>query len=215
MRYFYIFACLLIGCAAPASAGDYKGRGLSWTGFYLGAHVGGAGSTIDWTYRTGLETADHDGSGAFGGAQVGYNMQSGAWVFGIEGDISAAGIDGSTPCPNPIFKCASDITMLGSVRLRAGYALSNLMVYATGGFGFGQVEIYTQVPPGPKASTEKTRTGWTIGGGLEYGMGGGWSLKAEYLYYDLGDHPCIVDNVQTVDADVGVHTGKVGLNFRF
>jgi outer membrane immunogenic protein len=105
--------------------------------------------------------------------------------------------------------------MLGSLRLRTGYAMGNVLVYATGGLGFGHIDISTQVPPGPVTGTDKTRTGWSLGGGLEYGLGNGWSVKAEYLYYDLGDHTYVVDNALIVDADVTVHTGKVGVNFRF
>ena len=209
------FSVFALGLSS-ANAGDYsRASGYGWTGLYVGAHLGGGGSTVDWTYVPGGTTADHDGSGAFGGIQVGYNMQSGSLVFGVEGDLSAADINGSTPCPNPAFSCASEITMLGSLRLRAGYAMGNVLVYATGGLGFGHIDISTQNPPGPVTGTDKTRTGWTLGGGLEYGMGNGWSVKAEYLYYDLGDHSYVVDNALVVNADVTIHTGKVGLNFKF
>lgn len=209
------FALFALGLG-PAQAGDHlRMSGYGWTGMYIGIHGGGGGSTVDWTYAGSSNTADHDGSGAFGGVQLGYNFQSGSMVFGVEGDLSAADITGSTACPNPVFTCASEISMLGSVRLRAGYAMGNLLIYGTGGVGFGHVEISTQVPPGPVSGTDKTRTGWAAGGGLEYGFGHGWSMKAEYLYYDLGDHSYIVDNALVVNADVIVHTGRVGLNYRF
>jgi outer membrane immunogenic protein len=36
------------------------------------------------------------------------------------------------------------------------------------------------------ASMSTTKTGWTVGGGVEYALLNGWSLKAEYLHLDFG-----------------------------
>jgi outer membrane immunogenic protein len=199
-----------------AAAQSPKGStpGYNWSGYYIGAHVGGGSSNVDWTYLASGNTADHDGSGAFGGIQAGYNLQSGALVYGIEGDLSLGSIDGSPPCPNPAWTCATDISRLASLRLRAGVAMDSWLLYATGGLGYGAIDVRTSNGAADFGS-EKSRLGWTVGGGIEYGIGGGWSIKAEYLYYDLGSNRSAVDVGLIVDTDVTVHTGKFGVNIRF
>jgi outer membrane immunogenic protein len=95
------------------------------------------------------------------------------------------------------------LTDIGTARARAGVLTGNTLWYATGGFAWGTVkDSYTFIgsanpalfgaaaQPGPflpaAASFSSTRTGWTIGGGVETKLGGGWSAKLEYLYVDLG-----------------------------
>lgn len=95
-------------------------------------------------------------------------------------------------------KRESNLDWLSTLRVRAGYALDdNLMVYGTGGVAFlKQTENRTQfmlekfigsgnrywTVPTFVESASPTQIGWTLGGGLEYQIAGGWSLKAEYLY---------------------------------
>jgi outer membrane immunogenic protein len=67
------------------------------------------------------------------------------------------------------------------------------MIYATGGLAYGNVDYSANtnftVQGGPfyRSSFTETNLGWTVGGGLEYAIGHHWSVKAEYLYYDLGN----------------------------
>lgn len=216
MRRLFLSAVVLCVSAVPGMASDYKGMSSpSWSGPYIGVHAGGASSSIDWTYSVAGTTADHDGDGAFGGLQAGYNFRSGGLVWGVEADISAAGISGSTPCPNPSFSCDSDIRWLGSVRLRAGFTTGNVLIYGTGGFGFGRVEISTTHPVVGTNGSERNETGWTAGGGAEFLVDRNWSIKGEYLYYDLGAGTYTVDNNLKVRADTTIHTGKIGFNYRF
>ena len=88
----------------------------------------------------------------------------------------------------------------GTVRGRLGFTpLNNLMIFATGGLAFGRIEYAGNINrsailvnfniPG---SDTATPTGWTVGGGVEYALTNRWSVKGEYLYYDLGNetsHP--------------------------
>ncbi|MER8928118.1 outer membrane protein [Mesorhizobium sp. M0859] len=217
MKKVFLSAAFLAAALTPAIAADVVelpvASTYNWTGLYLGAHVGGGSSKVDWEYTVG-GTADHDGSGALGGVQAGYNFQSGNIVYGIEADISAAHIDGGTACPNPTFSCDSDVKMLGSLRGRIGYAMDRLLIYGTGGLGFGRVEISTSGPIGTNG-TSKTRAGWTLGAGLEYAFTDHWSLKGEYKYFDLGKGDYTVDTGLNVEAKVRIHTGVIGLNYKF
>src|SRR4029077_6535377 len=88
----------------------------------------------------------------------------------------------------------------GTLRARLGFVPwdSRLLVYGTGGLAYGHVEssaAYAQTgclffvcgsPTGAAGSASTERVGWTAGGGFEYALAQHWSVKAEYLYYDLG-----------------------------
>lgn len=212
-------ALVFAAMAVPATAADMSAPlevpvSSDWSGFYLGAHVGGGRSIIDWTYDLG-GTADHEGEGVLGGAQAGYNFQSDNWVFGLEADISASGIDGDTDCPNPAFTCSSDAKWLSTVRGRVGYSFDKLLVYGTGGLGIGRFEMSTDNGAGTSGSTTKTDTGWVAGAGVEYAISPRWSVKAEYMYYDFGKTSYEVDGGLGIEVDQRYHTGKVGVNFKF
>lgn len=203
--------------AADPSYWDQPSPTFDWSGFYVGAHVGAGGSRVGWEFIPGGTTANHNGSGAFGGIQAGYNMQYDSLVFGAEADISYAGINGSTPCPNPDFACQSRINWLGSARLRAGFAFDQVMIYGTGGLGFGNVRMQTVDLVGALGTSGETRTraGWTLGAGAEFAFADGWSLKGEYVYYDLGRANYTVFPGLEARARTQIHTGKIGVNFRW
>jgi outer membrane immunogenic protein len=196
-------ALAAIVCAAlPARAADLpSGPYLSsetygaynWTGFYAGLNIG-----YDWgsASNTGLSP-----SGFAGGAQGGFNWQSGSIVLGGETDLQlSAASDNSGPFKfsNPWF---------GTLRGRAGYALNNILFYATGGFAYGE----GTVDLGP-LSESHTALGWTAGGGLEVGLTRRWSVKAEYLHVDLGAENYALTGVS---HEITANVLRFGGNFRF
>ena len=152
-------------------------------------------------------------SGFIGGGQVGYNLQfANAWLIGIEADIQGTGARGSASAigivpiaglPPSTAQAQSNISVnnavdyLGTVRGRLGYLVTpTLLIYGDGGFAYGGVhegvDIASTFPPSGLGlspgfgSFTNTRPGWTAGGGLEWLFSPNWSVKAEYLYYDLG-----------------------------
>lgn len=154
---------------------------------------------------------DLEPAGFLGGATVGANWQINRMVLGIEADISFGSIKGSKsvstllPFNVPLVPYThtgeQKLDWLGTVRGRVGVTLAdNLLAFATGGLAYGHTETHTSnISNGPAinftscafqpclaGSSSKTLLGWAAGAGLEYGMGP-WSLKAEYLHYDLGD----------------------------
>ena len=136
-----------------------------------------------------------------GGAQAGYNFQSGPWVFGIEGDLQATGAS-DTFAPwkfsNPWF---------GTVRGRGGYAFNNIFFYGTAGLAFGELIGQTF-----GVSENHTNVGWTVGLGAEFGLTPNWSAKAEFLFIDLND-----SNFTITGLPNGYHFGllRAGVNYRF
>jgi outer membrane immunogenic protein len=174
--------------SAPAMSGLYN-----WSGPYAGLNIG-----YEWGKVT--NTAGEP-SGLMGGGQVGYNWQSGQFVFGAETDIQFSGAD-DTFAPwkfaNPWF---------GTLRGRVGYAFNNILVYGTLGLAYGELK-------GTFLALDETRTevGWAGGVGAEYGFTPNWSAKVEYLYMDLASR-----SFSITGTDNGLHANllRLGVNYHF
>lgn len=180
--------------------------------------------------------------GFIGGAQIGYNFQINQLVLGVEADIqytdlqetvnvvTALGAGSAFPgTRNNIFN--SELEYLGTVRARLGYAFDRTMVFVTGGLAYGEVStsanLFGPLPANVlqfTGSRSDTEFGWTVGGGVEHAFTNNFSVKAEYLYYDLGN-TTVAANVIAGSGGVGTgydvtfkntgHIARVGLNYRF
>ena len=186
-----------------------------FAGAYIGAAVGYARQRVEITNETagapanGLTFKDNDGSVTFGG-YVGYNFQHccSPLVFGIETDFNYVDTSptGRDIEPGPLAtetaSLESHMNWFGTLRGRAGYMVhDNLLLYATGGLAYAKVEhtlslenIGASQPPftnfgNASSSSDKTKVGWTVGGGAELLHDSNWLLRAEALFVDLGDNP--------------------------
>jgi outer membrane immunogenic protein len=222
----------------------------NWTGFYIGAHVGGGWNESDTStiflpsaaaFNALPFTVSHDHSGVMAGGQIGYNFQTNNWVFGIEADASwtdwssgytvgpildAAGV----PIAGSFQTAATDFDFFGTVRGRLGVAVNNWLLYATGGLAYADIRhtVLTAFPPPAGVGSAFTgtsgddfRAGWTVGAGVEWGFAPNWSLKAEYLYYDLGDitvtglDPLFPAFSTSTTFENRGHIARGGINYRF
>ena len=196
----------------PSKAPSYSAPSyFSWSGFYTGLNGGYGFGNSTITDATGISTGSFNMSGALAGVTLGYNYQTGVWVWGLEGDLDASWIKGSTTV-NCGGTCETKNSWLGTARGRIGYAWDRWMPYITGGAAFGDVKM---TPVGGASETD-TRFGWTAGGGLEYAFQGAWSAKVEYLYVDLGKASCSVATCGVAN-DVTFKTSIVrgGINYHF
>lgn len=196
-------AAALIFATLPAMAADvsrgpvYVAKapvlGYNWSGAYLGLNLGYLWDTVG-----NLRTSPR---GIAGGAQAGYNWQSGQLVFGGEADLQGSAAE-DTFAP---YKFANP--WFGTVRGRIGYAFDNVLLYATAGlaYGGGKLEI-------PGLSESRTHFGWTGGGGIEVGLTPNWSAKAEYLFIGLGDRTYVLSGTS---AGIESHLARFGVNYRF
>jgi outer membrane immunogenic protein len=145
-------------------------------------------------------------NGFIGGGQVGYNWQITNALVGIEADIqglSRAGNSGSITSTAVVVgvpvtsteSASTSTSWLGTARGRLGWvATPTLLLYGTGGLAFGEVKASDALlQTGTNgfigtsaASVSSTRAGWTAGAGVEWMFAPKWSLKGEYLHYDLG-----------------------------
>jgi len=183
-------------------------------------------------------------SGFTGGLTLGYNWQSGDAVVGIESDFDYFGNKGSAsgtavyPCCAPstfTVNSAVSTDWLFTLRPRVGLASSNWLFYVTGGLALTQLKGNFSFTDTFASATEsgafsRTRAGWTIGGGAEYALLNGWSVKAEYLYVDFGSVATTSNNlsallygipsvisVQTFTHAADLHSNivRAGLNYKF
>jgi outer membrane immunogenic protein len=187
-------------------------RVYDWSGFYVGINGGGGWGNSNYDFvGAGLGSTDIGVSGALVGGTIGANYQAGAAVFGIEGDLDWSNIRGSAACP--VGTCETRNHWLSTVRGRLGYAADRFMPYVTGGVAFGGVRANV---PGVGAASD-TRTGWTVGGGIEYAMLNNWSAKLEYLYVDLCRFDCggACGVAPPTNVDLRTHVARVGLNYKF
>jgi outer membrane immunogenic protein len=229
--------------AAPATAGD----AYNWTGLHAGINAGyGAGqfrlplsadinsppNTYSLSGKLGI-----DGNGFVGGAQIGYDyLFPDRWLIGFETDAQGTTISPDLSASGPLESSGSyainlgaKLDFVGTARARVGYVLpENVLVYGTGGLAYGGVGI-TAALHVQSASNHADLTlerygvdvGWTIGAGVEYPVTDKLSLRAEYLYVDLGSHTVLAGQFTapnlsgsgTVTVVTNAHIGRIALNY--
>jgi outer membrane immunogenic protein len=207
--------------APPAYAPPF-----TWTGHYIGVHLGGLWGKKDWS-NTIIGNTSHDLSGFLGGGQIGFNYQTGQWVWGIQGDWAWTNADGSSSCISGTLgataaTCSSDVDWLASVTGRLGYSWDRSLLYVKGGFAW-EKDKYTYSVTAPaalarSASPSNTRSGWTLGVGWEYAFQNNWTAFVEYNYYDFGTRTinfATAPATYAVDIKERKHVVKAGINYLF
>jgi len=193
---------------APA----YSAPAFSWSGFYVGLNAGyGWGTASGGNSITG-EGFNTRATGWLGGATVGYNLQTGSWVWGLEGVIDYSTVKGTSTsnCDG----CEVRNSWLGTARGRIGYAFDRYLVYGTGGAAYGDLKL--TLPGGGSRSVTDNKLGWTLGAGVEYAFMGAWSVKAEYLYVDLGNFTCPAATCSDAGTyKLPLNIARLGVNYRF
>ena len=205
----------------------------SWTGCYIGANAGGGWDRESVTDNTiDFDLGSYRAGGAIGGGQIGCDYQAGNWVLGAQGLFDAAAFAGSNhvvPAPTSrqsgnVLDVSSKTSWTATATARLGYAIDpQLLLYARGGAAWmrsGTTFAQTGMGITNTFTGAETRTGWTVGAGLEYLVAANWSVFAEYNHMDFGSgtlntraadptiFPQLIQASRTVDAVT------VGLNFR-
>jgi opacity protein-like surface antigen len=209
---------------APAAART------DWSGLYAGLEGGGAWGRSKHLNSGGL-TADHASDitpeFAVNGGTIGYNAQfGGAWLFGLEGDMSWTNADGSASNLAPKFNPASSSEtmehLLSTARVRLGAVPADRwLAYVTGGVVLADVEAIAHQPNGDSFSQSVIRPGWTAGAGIEYAIDRNWSAKLEYLHVGFNNAPYLNNlnpAVNGVNRGGGVPLSdelvRAGVNYR-
>jgi outer membrane immunogenic protein len=211
--------------AAPISSAA-EAAAYNWTGAFAGLNVGygwgrsdrkdltvvdpppfggGAGGFDRYNAAGGFQFPNVSPQGAIGGAQVGYNFQTGRVVWGALADfqfsditdISTVNVPSITLPPGVTFFAqnqthSTTINWFGTARGRVGYAFNNFLPYVSGGLAYGRIESQLNVfIPATGANLNgiqaMMRTGWTAGGGFNYAVNEHVVMGVDYLYIDFGD----------------------------
>jgi outer membrane immunogenic protein len=183
---------------------------MNWTGFYLGAVGGGGFADTRHTDGLGTTTGHFDQNGGTAGGTVGYNWQTGTFVFGLEGDLSWADITGSTSS-NCLTSCFTTIRTFDTARARVGVAFDNWLPYITAGAAIA--DIHAGQSGSINGST--TRIGPTVGAGLEWMFAQHWSAKAEYLYSTFDSQATYSGATSVNVSERNVNLFRVGLDYHF
>jgi len=227
----------LVTFASQASATDLgtpasdRLSAWSWTGCYLGAHAGGLwGDSDKWIPRTpggafeGVSLGGHSVDGIIGGVQGGCDYQAASGVvIGFAGEYGWTNADGTHPSAREtgVFY-HSEVEALTSVTGRLGYAFNRAFLYVEGGAAWEQVDYRASTTMiGTAYRASDTRSGWTIGGGSEYGFTDRLSAFIEYGYYDFGTERIRLSPQYSflptafVDIEDTANVVRAGINLRF
>jgi outer membrane immunogenic protein len=206
----------------------------NWSGFYVGANVGGSwdnGTTTN-TALSGafVSSGSSHNSGVIGGGQVGYNfMTAPNFLVGLEADVQGTSLKGMEYSIDGTNSRSSQLDSFGTVRGRAGFTADNWLFYGTGGYAWSdgsvtRTQISTVVgatppipaPGGTVESADNFRNGWTAGAGVEWGIARNWTAKVEYLYVDLGNATSVfpLSNRQQTSS-LTMNVARFGLNYKF
>ncbi|UDL95198.1 outer membrane beta-barrel protein [Lichenihabitans sp. PAMC28606] len=245
---------------SPPPAPFYPAPIFTWTGFYAGVNAGasfdnkaGSATANGFTAANGFVGGPATGSfgpfrggssstGFVGGGQIGYNIQNGMFVYGLEADIDYFGGGGGKTrsyADNVVFPGGTLTTRsrggdgyLGTVRGRLGVAaFDRTLLYVTGGLAYGDYGTSTRSARFTNATgtnfidfngngNDDTRIGYAVGAGVEYAFTQQISGKIEYLYTDLGSRKYNLTNPNTgavisARSDGTSQIARVGLNYKF
>ena len=202
-----------------------------WSGMYIGGHVGwghlrDSATTVGAGGFFAPGTANAMTSDQFiGGIQAGYNfMVAPRILLGFEGEFTwltqgySAGF--VTNAPPTVLTYTSNPDWVATAAGRLGYTQDKMMIYAKGGGAWldSRYGAFQTPAAGIAFSASNVRTGYVVGGGLEYGISQNWTAKAEYAYLDFGTESYNV-GFGGATAATGIKTEmqqvKLGLNYRF
>jgi outer membrane immunogenic protein len=207
---------------APAYKAPLPVAAYSWTGCYLGAHIGGA-----WVRKDAVEISfgslgGHDADGGLGGFQGGCNYQVGVWVIGIQGDYAWTDVEGSHTLPvsflGPGITGHSEVRSLASLTGRIGYGWDRFLGYVKFGVAWERDKYRAKLNGETFSEASESRDGWTIGIGGEYAFTESLSAFIEYNWYDFGTgRNTFVSPFGTfvVDIEESKSVLKGGINWRF
>ena len=238
-KFLILLSVLASGVAVPAYADD-----ASWTGPYVGGSLTVASGSAMWSDIVVPSDTGQNLSGEFtrqnitgvgGGVQVGYQKQMQHLVVGLEGRLGYGDVNGSNQCRGQYgdYSAACETRIKGTAGLVARLGLvpaGKVLLYVTGGLAVADLENTPAAETGPFSSTpgyqdnSKWRTGYVVGGGLEYPLDSHISLGLEYNYQDFGSYNVQFTGIAPVNdynpdfsvtAKTHYSTAMVRVNCRF
>jgi outer membrane immunogenic protein len=207
---------------------------FSWTGFYVGANIGGAWAHNNWTDTLFLTNFNNGNNGVFiGGGQIGGNYQIGSFVIGGEWDFDwASNHSGGTgvAIPGGTIVVTNNNHWITTVAARFGYAFDHWLLYGKAGGGWvgnnnlsiTNVTTGVSLACGNFTNCGNNNGGWLVGAGAEWMFVPNWSVKVEYDYLGLGNRTFVIPATAPLLAgdtfttnNRNVQMVKFGVNYLF
>ena len=212
---------------APAAYVPVAPPVYNWGGVYVGINGGWGWGNGKWTANTqnGTFSNNANDNGGVVGGTLGANFQTGAFVFGVEGDWDYSSINTGTTSTICVVSgnCQNGNNWLSTLRGRFGYAADRVLFYGTAGGAFGNMQTTLN-----GTTTTRTHAGWTAGVGAEWAFANNWTAKVEYLYVNLGNGSvagacpaapvltnCPAGTPFNVSAGLTENLLRVGVNYKF
>ncbi len=206
-------------CAAPPF--------FLWQGVYAGGFGGVAWSSIQAADNVIVLTSSGivpvgplSSTGLMGGVQLGYNLQYGRFVYGVEAELGGLDDGVSLTFTNRslagLLQIKSSGGFFGDFAGRAGILSWNTLFYAKAGFAFFAGDVRLSDGQGGVLQDSGTFTGWTVGAGVEYPLAPNWTVKAEYQYFDLVNSNsgcCLGGANASVNNTITANAVKIGFNW--
>ncbi len=244
LRKFLFSVCTSLCLAVPASADD----AFNWTGFHAGINAGYGSGQYDYpmegNFTTATSTYALNGSmnmnagGIVGGGQAGYDhLFANALLIGFETDFGGADLTGNVQGSGPLdtgtlaFSAHASTDFLGTARARIGYVLpQNILIYGTAGLAYGGISGKGELHLQRGVDTLNIAfdrfavdVGWTVGAGIECPVSDHLSLRAEYLYADLGTNTVLsgtfllppINGTGSIQSQTTAHIVRIALNYAF
>lgn len=206
---------LVFSAIAPAIAADLKDYGQDpalpvngWQGFYAGVTLGSASAGFV-AEETNKKDADFSDTSFQVGALAGYNFTNGPFVWGLETDLQAISFDDKKHAVRGLGTLEPDGNLVGSLRLRAGYAFDTLLVYGTAGVAFSNLDLTSS-----KGGTTDFSTGIALGVGAEWAFDPDWTARAEAIVYAFGEEDAKIGG-QDRDLGAAVSSLRLGIARKF
>jgi outer membrane immunogenic protein len=211
------FAADLPSHKAPPAAPVYYAPPFSWTGFYVGVNGGyGFGDWNNNNFIGGGSVFGKPNGGVVGGT-VGYNYQIGQFVLGGEATLDWADMSKS----RTFLDGSSDkiqVNSVGNILARVGYAYDRTLFYVAGGYAGADVKAgnFNDTVTGLSyPGSSGWRSGYAVGGGVEYAITNNISVKGEYIFSQLDNKTYYGGGPDVVKPSLDISTVKMGVNYKF
>jgi outer membrane immunogenic protein len=213
---------------APPAPAYVPPPAYNWTGFYVGANVGGGAATAPiFDTLTGVNVGSVSELAFIGGGQIGYNYQfSPNFILGVEWffDGIAGNNDNSitfiAPASGNFFQASAKADWVTTITGRFGYTSPVVpwFIYTKTGWGWVQTQsTFTDLTVPASFTTTKTNGGWVSGAGIEWAFAPNWSAKLEYQYIALNSigvaNGVVLDQFNVDKPNIQMVT--LGINYLF
>jgi outer membrane immunogenic protein len=220
---------------APVPVAPLAVAAYDWSGIYIGGLIGGGwnrneisdpGFGILGTLIGVPVIQTTDSSGFIGGVEGGDRYQFGKLVIGWEADMTWGGINGTSTSSfgSPLLPAGflsrsitANTTWSGTAVSTVGIAHDRWLIYGKAGVAWAHTNYADNWAvagfPLFSGTGDETRTGWTVGTGVEWGLWNNWSVKVEYDYLEFGNHNVATSMFGIQNSD-HINEVKAGLNWK-